>query len=123
MKQYRNSFTTNSRRAISVSRSLHMHHHSSLSAKRTENCDRYKTTAKSMALQSEINIPFPGLRTSSVISVTRTYTQSSTSNGGTTTYAFAKEMRIKRHLKPDTDFSNLRSCTLDSPTHQRLFKP
>src|SRR6266702_6289349 len=117
MRQYKNSSTMNSRRAIFVSPNHHTHHHFSSFAKRTARCDWYRTIEKLMPLRSETNILFLLLWISFMISALRTYTQSSTSNGGTTTYAFAKGTRRKRHSRLDTAFLSLQSCTLDLPIH------
>src|SRR6266702_3725525 len=99
-----------------------MRHHSSSSRKRTANYDRYKITEKSMPSRSETNTLFPSSRTSSAISVMHTSTQSSMSAGDTTTCASVKETNLKQHSKPDMAYSNLPSCILDLPTHQRLSK-
>src|SRR6266702_3944839 len=100
-----------------------MHHHFSLFAKKTASCDQSKTTERSMPSPFETNIPFPSSRTSFVTSATCIYIQSLTSDGDTTMCASVKETNEKRHLKPDMDFSNPRSCTSDSPIHQQRSKP
>src|SRR6266702_1321881 len=116
MWRCRNSSAMNWRKDTFVSPSRLTRHHSSSSKRRTANCDPYKTIKRLMHSQFGINTPSHSSRTSSVISATHTYIQSSTFEGEITTYAFAKEMKRKRCLKPDTDSSNLRSCILDSQT-------
>src|SRR6266702_4555155 len=99
-----------------------MHRHTSSFTKRMARCGRYKITGRLMPLPSETNIPYPSSRTSSTTSAMHIYTPNSTSVGDITMYASAKGINQKRHLKPDTDSSNLWLCTLDSPIHQQHFK-
>src|SRR6266702_4586869 len=122
MKQCRSSSAMNWRRDIFVSPNCPTHHHFSSSRKRMANCDPCKTTERSTHSRFEINTPSLSSRISSAISATHTYTQSLTSDGGITMYAFAKAMKRKRHLKPDTVFSNPRSCILGLQTRQQPFK-
>src|SRR6266702_7187667 len=122
MRQYRNSSATNWRKDTFVSPSPPTHHHSSSSRRRTANCDPCKTIERLTHSQFETNIPSLSSRILFAISATRIYTQSLTFDGGITMYASAKAMKRKQHSKPDTDFSNLQSCILDSRTHQRPFK-
>src|SRR6266702_1295555 len=118
MKRCKNSSVTNWRRDIFVSPNHPTHHHFSSSRKRTANCDPCKITKRSMHSRFEINTPSLSSRISSTISATHTYTQSSTSNGGITMYAFAKEMKRRRHLKQDTVSLNPQSCISGLQTRQ-----
>src|SRR6266702_5418339 len=118
MRRYKNSFMTNLRRDTSVSQSLRTRHHSSLFAKRTASYDQCKTIARLMPLLSGISTPFLSSQTSFATSGMHIYTRNLMFAGGTTTYAFMKEMKRRRHSKTDTDFLNLQSCTSDSLIRQ-----
>src|SRR6266702_2310485 len=122
MKQCKNSSVTSWRRDIFVSPNHPTHHHFSSSRKRTASCDPCKTTGRSTHSRFEINTPSLSSWSSAVTSAMHTYIHNSTSDGGTTTYASAKVTKRKRHSKPDTVFSNTRSCISDLQTRQRPSK-
>ena len=73
---------------------------SSLSKRRMENSDQYKTTDSSINGQSPINTPFPSSQNSSMTWQERNYFQNSMSDGDTTMSTSKKEINGKQHLKP-----------------------
>src|SRR6202453_4463965 len=88
------------------------HHPSSLSKRKTESYDRYKTTDVSINTQSAISTPFPSFLTSLPTFGEHPYSPSWTYAGDITMYASRRGTNIRPRSKHAMAFSSPQLCFL-----------
>src|ERR1700677_4308989 len=122
IKRSRSSSMNNWPKGTFVHQNPNTHLPFSLSRRKTENYNLYKTTDESMDTRSEINTRYPSFLTSLQISEGPQYFPSSMYGGDTITYASKRETNTKQLSKHDMDSSSPQSCSSASVTPRQLFK-
>src|ERR1700677_4321876 len=122
IKRSRSSLMNNWPRGTFVHQNPNTHLSFSLSKRKMENCDLYKTTDESMDTRSAISIRYPSFLTSSQTSEGHQYFQSSMSGGVIIMYALNRETNTKRPSKHGMDSLSPPSCSLAFVTPRQRSK-
>src|ERR1700677_585085 len=123
IKCSKNSSMNNWPRGTFIHQNPNTHLPFSLSKRKTENYDPYKTTDESMDIQSAINTHYPSFLTSLQTLEGPQYSPNSMCGGDITMCASNRETNTKQPLKQDMDSLSPRSCSLAFVIPQQPSKP